>query len=121
MYPGTSTLADQYALDCGIRYVYLHDYDTTHLAHLYDPPATKDGSGYYTLPFHAKSPQSSFKFGTMTLSINRTDMIVTDPQLPAGTCFSAAQSEYLVGRPILGDTFFRNVGAIHNQTMMQMQ
>jgi hypothetical protein len=86
-----------------------------------DPPATMGDSGLYTVPCDAKPPKLGFTFGKVTFSINPVDMIVTDAQLPKGTCFSAVQSENSVGRPILGDTFFRNVVVIHDWTKMQMQ
>lgn len=121
VYTGTSTSAHQYSLDCGSQHLYLHDYDAAHLAPLYDPPATKDSASFYTVPCNSKPPKLSFRFGTVTIDINEADMILTDPQLPNGTCFPAVQSENYVGRPILGDPFFRNVVAIHDWDKMQMQ
>jgi hypothetical protein len=121
VYTDTATSPHQYILDCGSQYLFLHDYDTTHLAPLYDPPATIGDSGLYTVPCNAKPPKLGFTFNKVTFNINPIDMIVTDAQLPKGTCYSAVQSENYVGNPTLGDTFFRNVVVIHDWSKMQMQ
>lgn len=98
-----------YLVDSGTTLSSVPDSDAEAINGLFQPPATLDSNGYYTVPCDAIPPQISITVGGVVLPINPVDLILSGE----GSCLSGVQpltSGQQYG--YVGDTFLRSLLAV---------